>query len=199
MTIKRGTGREALIEATAETLLRGEQVQITEIAAAVGVSHTLIYRHFPEGGKDELLGEAYARLFIGMAEADIDALFEILSTPGDRRSRIRELIVELLGPRRREHRWARLEALAQVRSNPYAAVRIESARAVMVESFATRLQRVEPHLGPVDARAIAIIAQAMPIGVTAFAGTRMSPAERDSLAEHWSDALVGLLERDARR
>jgi len=175
--------------------MRGDAVQLTEIATSVGVSHTLVYRHFPDGGKDELLGEAYARLFIGLAEGDIEALFDILADPRGRQARVRDLILEVLEPRRRDHRWARLEALAQVRGNPFAASRIEAARATMVESFAVRLMRIEPWLSVVDARAIAVLAQAMPIGVTAFAGLRPGEQERAALAELWSVALVGLLEQ----
>ena len=37
MGIQRGTGRTALVEAAAAILLRGDEVRITDVAAAAGV------------------------------------------------------------------------------------------------------------------------------------------------------------------
>lgn len=195
MSIKRGTGRQALIDATAEVLRRGEEVQIKEIAASVGVSHTLIYRHFPQGGKDELIAEAYAQLFRGLADADIDRVGTLLTESGPDRSAVRALAMDILDPERSEFRWARLEALAQVRVNPYAAERIEAVRRELIEAFADRLLQTQPDLSRDAALAVSLLSQALPFGVTAMGGGDLDEAQRELLADMWAGFLVDALER----
>lgn len=194
MTVKRGTGRTALIEATAAVLRAGEEVQVKDIAAVAGVSHTLIYRHFPIGGKEELIAEAYAFIFRGLAEQDIEDLFTILEASGVDRDVIRNFIVTLLNPRRGDVRWLRLEALAQSRTNPYVAERIEQARRALVQDFADRLRRLEPRLSPESASAFSILAQALPLGVTAIGGAGLSKSLRETVAGMWAGMLVDALE-----
>lgn len=198
MAIKRGDGRQALIEETASVLSRGEEVQIKEVAASVGVSHTLVYRHFPGGGKEEMVAEAYAHLFRGLAQSDFDRLFIALSDPGSARDGIRDLILAVLSPRRAGIRWARLEALAQTRVNPYAAERIEGARQSLIQGFADRLRGIEPGIDPDVAVGLSLIAQALPLGITAIGGPGLTRQQRESVAGLWADAMVCLLER-ARR
>ena len=188
MTVKRGTGRLALIGATADVLRVGGEVQVKEIAATAGVSHTLVYRHFPVGGKDELVAEAYAHLFRGLAESDIEDLFDILETSGLDRDRIRDFVLIILSPR-----WSRLEALAQTRTNPYVAARIEDARRDLIGTFAKRLRRVEPAMTEQSATAFSVIAQALPLGITAIGGLAMPKALREEVAGMWADTLVNLL------
>ena len=194
MTVKRGTGRTALIEATADVLRAGEEVQVKDIAAVAGVSHTLIYRHFPIGGKEELIAEAYAYIFRGLAEQDIEDLFTILEASGVDRDVIRNFIVTLLNPRRGDVRWLRLEALAQSRTNPYVAERIEQARRALVQEFADRLRRLEPRLSPESASAFSSLAQALPLGVTAIGGAGLSKSLRETVAGMWAGMLVDALE-----
>lgn len=193
MTVKRGTGRAALIEATADVLRAGQEVQIKDIAAVAGVSHTLIYRHFPEGGKEELVAEAYAYLFRGLAEQDIADLFAILEVSGLDRDAISGFIVTLLAPRRGDVRWLRLEALAQSRTNPYIAERIEDARRSLVQMFADHLRTLEPALSRESASAFSILAQALPLGVTAIGGSGLSKSLRAAVADMWAGMLVDAL------
>jgi AcrR family transcriptional regulator len=193
MAIKRGDGRQALIEESASVLSRGADVQIKEVAASVGVSHTLVYRHFPEGGKDEMVAEAYAHLFKGLAQSDFDRLFTALGDPGSARDSIRDLILAVLSPRRADVRWARLEALAQTRVNPYAAERIEGARQSLIQGFANRLREIEPGIDPDAAVGLSLIAQALPLGITAIGGPGLTRQQRESVAGMWADAMVFLL------
>jgi AcrR family transcriptional regulator len=195
VAIKRGNGRQALIEATAAVLSRGEDVQIKEIAATVGVSHTLVYRHFPEGGKDEMVAEAYAQLFRGVAQSDFDRLFTALTAPGSTRDRIRDLVLAVLSPRRANVRWARLEALVQTRVNPYVAERIEGARQALIEGFADRLREIEPGLPPDTAVGLSLLSQSLPLGITAIGGPGLTRRQRETVAELWADAMVYLFDR----
>ena len=195
MSTQWGTGRQALIEATADVLRTGGEIQVKEVAAAAGVSHTLIYRHFPDGGKDELIAEAYAHLFKGLAEADIDSLFAVLQSAGPDPEAIGRFIVTVLNPRRSAVRWARLEALAQSRSNPFVAERVEAVRVELVRDFAERLRVLEPGLTQNSATALSIFSQALPFGVTAMGGQSMSKALREEIASMWAEALVHLLTR----
>lgn len=190
VTVKRGSGKAALIEATADVLRAGQEVQVKDVAAAAGVSHTLIYRHFPTGGKEELIAEAYAYLFRGLAEQDIEDLFAILEVSGVDRDAIQGFIVTLLNPRRGDIRWLRLEALAQSRTNPYIAERIEEARRALVQVFADRLRKLEPRLSRESASAFSILAQALPLGVTAIGGSGLSKSMREAVARMWAGMLV---------
>ena len=194
MVIKRGDGRQALIEATADVLIRGEDVQIKSIAETIGVSHTLIYRHFPAGGKEEMVAEAYAHIFQGLAKSDIDQLFDVLETPTSMRESVRDFMITILSPDREEVRWARLEALAQTRTNPFVAERIEGARQALVEAFAIRLRYLASELDEKTAEGISLIAQALPLGITAIGGPSMSIEQREIVASLWSEAIVFLLE-----
>lgn len=195
MAIRRGDGRQALIEATASVLGRGEEVQIKEIAATVGVSHTLVYRHFPEGGKDEMVAEAYAHLFRGVAQSDFDRLFMALTAPGPTRERIRDLVLAVLSPRRADVRWARLEALVRTRANPYVAKRIEGARQALIQGFADRLREIEPGLPPETAVGLSLLAQSLPLGITAIGGPGLTRRQRETVAELWADAMVYLFDQ----
>ncbi len=194
MAIRRGDGRQALIEATADVLQRGEEVQIKAIAETAGVSHTLIYRHFPDGGKEELIAEAYAHVFQSLARTDIDRLFEVLAEPLPMRESVRTFMLTILDPMRTQVRWARLEALAQTRTNPYVADRIESARRGLIDAFAVRLRELAPALNEETATGISLIAQALPLGITAIGGPLMSARQRAIVAGLWSEAIVFLLE-----
>jgi AcrR family transcriptional regulator len=194
VVIKRGDGRQALIEATADVLRRGEDVQIKSIAETASVSHTLIYRHFPEGGKEEMIAEAYANIFKGLAQTDIDRLFAVLEGPTSMQESVREFMITILDPDRAEVRWARLEALAQTRTNPFAEERIEGARKALIETFAVRLRQLAPELDEKTAEGISFIAQALPLGITAIGGPSMSLEQRETVATLWSEAIVFLLE-----
>jgi AcrR family transcriptional regulator len=194
VVIKRGDGRQALIEATADVLSRGEDVQIKSIAETAGVSHTLIYRHFPNGGKEEMVAEAYAHIFQGLAKSDIDRLFDVLEAPTSMRESVRDFMITILNPDRAEVRWARLEALAQTRTNPFVADRIEGARQALIESFAVRLRYLAPELDEKTTEGISFIAQALPLGITAIGGPSMSVEQREMVASLWSEAIVFLLE-----
>ena len=194
MVIKRGDGRQALIEATADVLRRGEEVQIKSIAETAGVSHTLIYRHFPSGGKEEMVAEAYAHIFQALAQTDIDRLFTVLANPAPMRESVRDFMVTILDPGRAELRWARLEALAQTRTNPFVADRIEGARRAFIDAFATRLRQLAPDLDERTAEGISLIAQALPLGITAIGGPTMNTRQRETVASLWSEAIVFLLE-----
>ena len=189
-TIKRGTGRQALIEATADVLRAGGDVQVKEVARAAGVSHTLIYRHFPDGGREELIGESYGHLFRGLALADADQLLQALADPANRRARMRALGLAILDPSRSKVRASRLEALAQTRVNPYTERHIESARKEMIERLASGLVAIFPHIDPQRARSISMLILAIPLGLAAVTGTRMAKADREGVVDEWVDAVM---------
>ena len=196
MAIKRGTGRQALIDATADLLRSGGDVQVADVAGRVGVSHTLIYRHFPEGGKDELLGEAYAEVFRGLASPDMAELIAVVTRDGISRDAIRGFARKVLSSTRDERRWARLEALAQVRTNPFAARRIDETRQQLLAESALSLRELNPSWSKDYAEALAVSLMAIPLGITAVGGTQLSRGRRDMLAEQWTDAVIALLTAD---
>jgi AcrR family transcriptional regulator len=193
VVIKRGTGREALIEAAAAVLARGDDVQIKDVAASVGVSHTLIYRHFPRGGKEELVAEAHARLFRGVASDDFEFFFTLFSEGNITRDQLRDFYVTLLDPERENGRWSRLQALVQARSNPFLTELIDASRQRLINDFAERLMRLMPKIGHESAVSISLLSQAIPLGLMAIAGADITEEQRLSLAEHWADAMLVFL------
>ena len=193
--LKRGEGRDALVQATVDLLREGHAIQVKEVAARAGVSHTLIYRHFPDGGKEELIAEAYAELFKGLVLEDMDELLTLVENGAIDRERLRAYGMRLLSPGRDEVRGLRLDALAQVRLNPYLAPRIGRARQDLVAGVAEAFVQVVPHLPKATAIAIAVLHQGVPLGVTAIGGASMSRATREAVADMWADSFLALLDR----
>lgn len=189
--VKRGTGREALVAATADVLMAGGDVQVKDIAATAGVSHTLIYRHFPEGGKDELVAEAYAEIFRGLAKEDVDRVVDVIAAGGDVQEQLRAVARSIFDPRRGSRRAARLEALAQVRLNPHVESRIDAMRRELVEHAADRIVALGMGVDARRARTISMLTQAVPLGITALAGSTMSKADREAVADLWADTIFG--------
>lgn len=197
--VRRGTGREALVSATADVLMAGGDVQVKEVASAAGVSHTLIYRHFPEGGKEELVAEAYAEIFRGLAREDIDQMFDAIhESGGDVRGELRQVARRIFDPRRDARRAARLEALAQIRLNPYVGSRIEDMRKELIQYATERIMDLKVGMAPATARAVSMVTQAIPLGITALAGVRLAKADRESVADMWADTIVMLLGLESR-
>ena len=197
--VKRGTGREALVAATADVLMAGGDVQVKEIAAAAGVSHTLIYRHFPEGGKDELIAEAYAEIFRGLAKEDVDRVVDVIAAGGDVQEQLRAVARSIFDPRRGGRRAARLEALAQARLNPHVEARIDAMRRELVEHAADRIVALGMGVDPRRARTISMLTQAVPLGITALAGSTMSKADREAVADLWADTIFTWIGEAQRR
>ena len=188
--VKRGTGRDALIEATADVLLAGGEVQIKEIAEAAGVSHTLIYRHFPDGGKEELVAEAYAHIFRGLAKEDVDNVVDVIAAGGDVRGELRKVARGIFDPRRGSRRAARLEALSQMRLNPHLESRIDRMRKELVQHAAERIAALPYGVDARRARTISMVTQAIPLGITAIGGVNLAKADREAVADLWADTII---------
>jgi AcrR family transcriptional regulator len=163
---------------------------VKEVAAAAGVSHTLIYRHFPEGGKEELIAEAYAELFRGVAKEDVDRVIDVIAAGVDVRGELRKVARGIFDPRRGTRRAARLEALSQIRLNPYLEARIETMRRELVQHAADRIVALGFGVHPRRARAISMMTQAVPLGITAIAGADVTKADREAIADLWADTIV---------
>lgn len=188
--VKRGTGREALVAATVDVLMAGGDVQIKDIAATAGVSHTLIYRHFPEGGKDELVAEAYAEIFRGLAKEDVDRVVDVIAAGVNVQAELRKVARAVFDPRRGSRRAARLEALSQVRLNPYVEARIDAMRRELIQHAADRIVALGMGVAPGRARTISLITQAVPLGITALAGSDLSKADREAVGDLWADTIL---------
>lgn len=191
--VKRGTGRDALIQATAEVLLNGGEVQVKEVAAIAGVSHTLIYRHFPDGGKEELVAEAYAEIFRGLAKDDVDRVVDVIAAGVDVRTELRRVARAIFEPRREGRRAARLEALSQIRLNPHAEARIDAMRKELVQHGTDRIVALGLGVDPRRARTISLITQAVPLGITAIAGVNLAREDRQAVADLWADTILAWL------
>lgn len=191
----RGSGRSAMVQAAADSLLAGREVKVLDIAEAAGVRHTLIYRHFPDGGRDELIAEAYAHIFRGQVASDLEVLRHLSADPNEQRQTVKRQYRTLLSPERDRMRWARLEAIAKARSNPYIAERLEAAREELLTLAVDVLTSISTwRLDPRRTRACAVIMLGVPLGVTPMLGPDASVAERNAVADLWTDMLMSWFE-----
>lgn len=183
-----------MIVATVDTLRQGREVRVLEIAEAAGVSHSLIYRHFPAGGREELVAEAYARIYRQTVDEDLAALEQIDGTSEDFLEKVRELMAVILSPARVPVRWGRLEALAAARTNPYLATRIETARNDMVEGLTDLLcARWAGDRTRTEVRAFAILTLSLPLGLTAMLPVEVDAEESEVVADEWSSLVASWL------
>jgi AcrR family transcriptional regulator len=191
---QRGEGRAAMIQAAADCLLAGDEVKVLDIAEKAGVRHTLIYRHFPDGGRDELIAEAYAQLFRGSVVEDLQLIRTLSSNPQTLRDQLRTRYRQTLSPARDEIRWARLEALSKARSNPYIFSKLEATRKELLDLAVNTLDDLTGwELEPASTRAFAVLMLGIPLGSTPMLGRDASRAERNALADIWADMVVGFL------
>lgn len=193
---KYGTGRQAIIDATADLLRDGKQVRLPDIAKAAGVSRTLIYRHFPDGGKDELVAEAFAQIFRGEVTSDVDIIGTWNADRADLRDRIIELNRQILSEQRLDIRWSRVEALAVMRSNPYVSTLMRTAQDEMIEMLtATLMGKSTWGHSEEQLRSFATITLSIPLGLTAMLPLDATDADIDRLAETWADISLAWLIR----
>lgn len=190
----RGTGRAAMVQAAAESLLEGREVKVLEVAEAAGVGHTLIYRHFPDGGRDELVAEGYAQLFRGQVADDLKVLRNLSADPGERWQQVNRQYRALLSPARDRIRWARLEAIAKARTNPYIAERLEVARQDLIALAIDILTAIDTwNFDAIRTRAFATMMLAIPLGTTPMLGPEASTQDRNAVADLWTDVLLNWL------
>lgn len=191
MTLASGSGRDRLLAAAQERLAAGEEVRIADVCAAAGVSPGLVYKHFID--RDDLVAEAYARLFVGYAEADLADLRAVAwdadTGEGDLESALLVLARRVLDPSRDGVRWSRLEALAHARTSPGVEERIQQARERLVAGHAD-LVTDRPGWTAEDARAMAILGSGVALGITAMSGPDLTEAERDRVARLWARMIA---------
>ena len=189
-THPRGAGRDAMIGAAAESLLAGREVKVLEVAEQAGVRHTLIYRHFPEGGRDELIAEAYAELFRGQVAEDLELIRRLSADPDELREQIRDQYRRILSKKRDRIRWARFEALARARSNPYVAERLDAAREELLDRAVEILTAQHGwSLNPAQTKSLAVLILGVPLGTTPMLGQNATAQERNEVADMWAEVV----------
>ena len=189
--VQRGTGREAMIEEAAKVLRAGQELRVLDIAKAAGVSHSLIYRHFPQGGREELIAEAYARIFRAHVSEDLAAFAKFSSEPAEMRRQLQALFEGILTRERAEDRWARLESLAQGRTNPHVEARINATKEELLGEMA-RLMMALPRwqLSETQAVAFSTLMLSLPLGLTPLVEPHATPAQRTAIAAVWTTMVL---------
>lgn len=187
----RPPGRQRILAATEHCLRAGRDVRIAEIASAADVSPALVYKHFVD--RDDLVAEAYAEMFAGLARDDIALLREVAADPahGADETAVEQTVLMIarrtLAADRDDVRWGRLEALAQARRNPLFEARVEQVRAELVEAYTDLIDPRPPGVEhDPDAQALAIIGSGLSLGITAMAGADLPPQDRERLARLWA-------------
>ena len=189
MTVSRPIGRERIVRVTEARLREGHEVRVADICAEADVSPALIYKYFAD--REDLIAEAYARIFAGYVREDLAAMeHEIDLASPDLEEGLVRFVARILDPERDEARWARLEALAHGRTNPGVAARIAKIREQLVDEFAGRALAARPGWDATHARAFAVIALGMPLGITAMGSEPMEPFEREAIARMWAGLLA---------
>ncbi len=189
-------GRARLLAATSRRLRSGETIRVADICAEAQVSAGLVYKYFAD--RDDLVAEAYAALFAGQARIDIALLREMAADPAGPVG-VREAVLVIarrtLEVDRDDVRWGRLEAVAQARTNPYYAARVESVRSELVEEYCRLLSDAMSGADEADVRALAEIASGIALGITAMADPDLTASDRDRLANMWASMIAHAVTR----
>lgn len=189
---RRPAGRERLLIATEACLRAGHEVRVADICRDADVSAALIYKYFVD--REDLVAEAYARIFKGLVASDLAAIAHFPTDLDDLRIAIREQAKEIYSAERDEIRWARLEALAHARMNPGIGERIDQARHELVMAMTDSIMSVQGEkLTREQAESFAVIALGLVLGVTAMSPGSMTDAQRTGLAQMWSDMVYATL------
>jgi len=190
----RPVGRERLLLATEACLNAGMEVRVADICKAADVSAALIYKYFVD--RDDLIAEAYARIFKGLVASDLQAISHFPTDLDQLRIVIRQQAREIFSAERDVVRWTRLEALAHARMNPGITERIEIARKELVDGMADAVMNFAGiTITRAEAETLGVISLGMILGATAMSPQRMSEDQRMMLAEMWSTMIYSTLER----
>lgn len=185
----RPIGRERIVRVTEARLRAGQEVRVADICAEADVSPALIYKYFAD--REDLIAEAYGRIIAQFIALDRDeirrgidlrdpALPEALAT----------FIRARLARERDEERWTRLEALAHGRVNPGVTQRIADLRRDLVDELAGMALAAEPSWDAPQARAFAVLAFGMSVGLTAMTDLELEDFEREAISRMWAVLLA---------
>jgi AcrR family transcriptional regulator len=190
--VPRPVGRERLLLATEACLIAGLEPRVADICKAADVSAALIYKYFVD--RDDLIAEAYARIFKGLVASDLLAIAHFPTDLEELRIAISNQAKVIFSAERDVVRWARLEALAHARMNPGIAGRIEAARHELVSGLADAVMKFDGvKMGRAEAETLSVIALGIILGATAMSPERMDDEQRALIAEMWSTMVYTTL------
>lgn len=185
----RPIGRERIVRVTEARLRAGAEVRVADICAEADVSPALIYKYFTD--REDLIAEAYGRIISGFITLDRDEIRRgiDLSDPVLPQT-LAAFIRARLARERDEERWTRLEALAHGRVNPGVTQRIADQRRELVDELAGMALAAEPSWDATQARAFAVLAFGMSVGLTAMTDLELEDFEREALSTMWAALLA---------
>ena len=185
---ERPIGRERIVRVTEARLRAGQEVRVADICAEASVSPALIYKYFTD--REDLIAEAYGRIvtaFIAMDREEIRRGIDLAAPTLP--ETLAAFIRARLARERDEERWTRLEALAHGRVNPGVTKRIAAQRRELVDELAGMALAAEPTWDATQARAFAVLAFGMSVGLTAMTDLEVEDFEREALSRMWAALL----------
>ena len=190
--VPRPSGRERLLLATEACLNAGVEVRVADICNSADVSAALIYKYFVD--RDDLIAEAYARIFKGLVASDLLAITHFPTDLEELRIAIRDQADQIFSAERDVLHWARLEALAHARMNPGITSRIEASRHELVSGLADGVMKFDGvKMDRAEAETLAVIALGIILGATAMSPEKMDDDQRSKIAEMWATMVYSTL------
>lgn len=185
---ERPIGRERIVRVTESRLREGREIRVADICAEAEVSPALIYKYFTD--RDDLIAEAYGRIVTEFAKEDRAALRGHLDLRSPQAAeQLMTFIRERLTDEKDSERWTRLESLAHGRVNPGVTRRISSVRRELIDELAGMALVANPSWDATQARAFAVLALGMAVGLTAMAEPELEDFEREALTRMWAALL----------
>jgi len=190
--VTRPSGRERLLLATEACLSAGVEVRVADICKSADVSAALIYKYFVD--RDDLIAEAYARIFKGLVASDLLAIAHFPTDLEELRIAIRGQADQIFSAERDVLRWARLEALAHARMNPGITSRIEASRHELVSGLADAVMKFDGvKMDRAEAETLAVISLGIILGATAMSPEKMDDYQRSKIADMWAAMVYSTL------
>jgi AcrR family transcriptional regulator len=176
--------RQAILDVAIRDIIANKSIRVTDIAEDAGVTAGLIYRYF--SSREELITAAYREVVRGFIDADLAATKELHGLPyQDFFDGLCAIWQEILSPKRRTVRLARINALGYLGKNTEPNESLSSRKLSGYQEYVDGLSELFGFTDPErksQLSSMVLIALSLPLGFTALNGDSLPQSERDSVA-----------------